>query len=67
MPLRVKLMPDNRVIELNAGKTRARDLVRKLGMPEEMVVVLRNGEIVTGDETLSEDDEVVVMRAVSGG
>ncbi len=67
MALKVKLMPENRVVEMDEKRARVEAIVRKLGLPLEMVVVLKNGNIATSDEVVGEDDEVVVMRAVSGG
>jgi len=65
--LKVRLMPENKTLELEASKIRVGELVRRIGVPAEMVVVLRNGQPVTSDETVGEEDDVVVMRAVSGG
>lgn len=67
MTLRVKLMPENRVMELDLRKARVREILRTVGLPQEMAVVLRNGRIVTGEEMVEEGDDIVVMRAVSGG
>ncbi len=67
MALKVKLMPENKVVEMDEKKARVETIVRRLGLPLEMVVVLKNGNIATSDELVSEEDELVVMRAVSGG
>ncbi len=44
-----------------------RRLLEKLGIVPEGVVVAVNGELVTADTTIRVDDEVDIIRAVSGG
>ncbi len=44
-----------------------RRLLEKLGVVPEGVVVAVNGELVTADTTIRVDDEVDIIRAVSGG
>jgi len=44
-----------------------RRLLEKMNIVPEGVVVAVNGELVTGDTTVRVDDEVEVIRAVSGG
>jgi len=44
-----------------------RTLLEKLDVLPETVVVVRNDEIVTEDEWLDVEDEVELIRVVSGG
>jgi sulfur carrier protein len=43
------------------------DLLSKLNVNPEEVVVSRNGELVTFDEILKNEDNIVIMSVVSGG
>ncbi len=52
--------------ELPGGMT-ARDAVEKVGLDPEAVLVVRNGELVTDDVILSDEDEVKLIAVVSGG
>lgn len=45
----------------------AHQLLERLGVLSEAVVVIRNGEIVTEDEMLEVGDEVELIRVISGG
>jgi sulfur carrier protein ThiS len=47
------------------GKASA--LLERIGINPEEVIVVRNGELVTLSEELSEGDEVKVLSVVSGG
>ncbi|HHZ04186.1 MoaD/ThiS family protein [Acetomicrobium hydrogeniformans] len=42
-------------------------LLKKMALNKGEVVVIRNGAIVTEDETLNPDDEVRIIDTVSGG
>ena len=42
-------------------------LLKKMALNKGEVVVIRNGAIVTEDETLNPDDEVRIINTVSGG
>lgn len=44
-----------------------RELLKELNLSPESALVLRGDEVLTEDERLSEDDEVRVVSAISGG
>jgi thiamine biosynthesis protein ThiS len=44
-----------------------RKLLEQLGVLPETVVVIKNDEIVTEDEVLDVEDDVELIRVVSGG
>lgn len=44
-----------------------RELLKELNLSPESALVLRGDEVLTEDERLSEDDEVLVVSAISGG
>ena len=55
-----------REIEVKEPK-RVRDLLRELGLFEEEVLVLVNGELVTEDTKLKPGDRVQLVRVISSG
>lgn len=44
-----------------------RDLLKQLELNPEEVIVLINGQAVTEDERISKNDEVEIVRVISGG
>lgn len=52
--------------ELSGGMT-ARNAIKKVGLDPEAVLVVRNGELVTDDVILRDEDEVKLIAVVSGG
>lgn len=49
------------------GPVQVAVLLERLEVNRESVLVIRNGEIVAGDTTLSEDDTVELRPVISGG
>lgn len=62
----VRLRNPNREIEA-AGPVMVSVLLERLGVNRESVLVVRNGELVPGDQMLADDDEVEVRPVISGG
>jgi sulfur carrier protein ThiS len=52
--------------EMKGGMT-ARDLVLKLGLDPEAVLVVRNGKMVDDSAIMEDDDEVRLVAVISGG
>ena len=50
-----------------AGVSSVRELLAKIGLSGEEVVVLKNGLILTEEDPLEDGDEVVVYVVKSGG
>jgi sulfur carrier protein len=50
-----------------AGPLRVNDLVKRLGLNRESVLVIRGDSLVTGDATLADNDDVEIRRVISGG
>ena len=66
--MRVRFEPGKRSIELRiGGRARVRDIVQRLGMSLEEVVVLRDGEPLVDVDEVSDSDEVVVIEVFSVG
>ena len=62
----MKLTYRNRSWELKGGIA-ARDAIKQAGLNPESVLVVRNGQLVTDDTILQEEDEVKLVAVVSGG
>jgi sulfur carrier protein len=50
-----------------AGPVRVKDLVKRLGLNRESVLVIRGDSLVTGDATLDDGDEIEIRPVISGG
>lgn len=55
---------ENHVLDFKGS---AQELLEKLNINSETVVVTKNGAIITEDEELSNDDEIKILSVVSGG
>ncbi|HET6818098.1 MAG TPA: MoaD/ThiS family protein [Mycobacteriales bacterium] len=49
------------------GPVRVKDLVKRLGLNRESVLVIRGDSLVTGDATLDDADEIEIRPVISGG
>lgn len=49
------------------GPVQVTVLLERLDINREAALVIRNGTIVAGDTTLSDDDEVEIRPVISGG
>jgi len=66
MKITVWLQGKRKGLELPA-KAKAIDAVQKMGVNPETVLVKRGSEILIDEEHLEEDDEVELIKIVSGG
>ena len=48
-------------------KSTVNDLLKQLEINSETVLVVRNSEVLTEDEILSNDDAIEILSVVSGG
>ena len=48
------------------GKT-VKELLGQLSINSETVLVVRNNEVITEDETLSDKDQIKLLSVISGG
>lgn len=60
------LILDGKRFEIK-NKERIRDLLKRLNLNPEAYVIITNGKLATEDEIVSDDDEVKLIRVVSGG
>ncbi len=62
----MKLCFRDRQWELKGGMT-ARAAIEKVGLDPEAVLIVRDGQLVTDDTLLGDEDEVRVIAVISGG
>ncbi|WP_434731704.1 MoaD/ThiS family protein [Thermogladius sp. KZ2Tp1] len=65
MGVRVRITGEGERVVENVSSVR--ELLSRVGLVGEEVVVLRNGVILTEDDELSDGDEVIVYVVKSGG
>ena len=66
MKVRIAYRGRKKDIQLN-DKARVSDIFQKTEINPETVIVKRNDEILTEDEKLKENDNIELIRIVSGG
>ncbi len=62
----MKVRLENKEIEI-PGRKRVRHILRELDLNPEEVVVLKDGEPITEDTMIREDEEIEVLIVVSRG
>ena len=62
----MKLRNPDRVVDVSGPKT-VQDLLARLDIVPEAVLVIREATLLTRDERLSEEDELEVRPVLSGG
>jgi sulfur carrier protein len=64
--VRVRLRNPDRDLELAGGRP-LREVLRELGVDADAVLVIREGELITREARLAEDDAIEVRPVISGG
>lgn len=64
--MRVTLRNPDREVELPGGRP-IREVLDELGIDGDTVLVIRDGELVTRHEHVSDEDELEVRPVISGG
>ena len=64
--MHVHLHNPKRDVEVD-GPLRVNDLVKRLGLNRESVLVIRGDSLVPGDATLADSDDVEIRPVISGG
>ena len=64
--MKVKLRNPDRLVEVQ-GPLEVTDLLDRLEIVPEAVLVIRNGSLLLRSESLADDDEVEVRPVLSGG
>ena len=65
MLVRVRIIPENKRLIVNV--TTVRDLFTKLGLSSEAFIVLVNGKPVLDNYVFKGDEDVIIVRVLSGG
>ena len=63
--MKVKIGKEERIFDKEIK--RVSDIFKKLNLNPEEYIVLRKNEVLTEDEILKEDDEIELIRVISGG
>ena len=66
MKIKVKLHKGPKTVDVEP-KSRVIDVLTKLGINSETVLVKKSSDIVLEEEILKENDEIEVIRIISGG
>lgn len=64
--MKVRLHNPRRDLDIE-GPITIINLLAKLDLNREAVLVVRDGELVPGDESLSDDDSIEIRPVISGG
>lgn len=64
--MRAKLRNPDREIDL-PGNRPVRDVLRDLGVDPDTVLVIRDGELITRETKVGDDDLIEVRPVISGG
>jgi sulfur carrier protein ThiS len=64
--MKVRLRNPDRVVEVN-GPMSVVDVLRRLDIIPESVLVIRDATLLTRDERVDDDDEIEVRPVLSGG
>ncbi|HZA39492.1 MAG TPA: MoaD/ThiS family protein [Actinomycetota bacterium] len=64
--MKVKLRNPDRVVEVS-GPSTVLDLLKRLEIVPEAVLVIRDSTLLTRDERLSDEDQIEVRPVLSGG
>lgn len=67
MVIKVRIVPENREIEVHGNNKRVRELLKELGLSLEEAVVIKGGRVVLDDEVVKDGESIEVLLAVSGG
>ncbi|HEV09069.1 MAG TPA: MoaD/ThiS family protein [Sulfurihydrogenibium azorense] len=67
MEIKVRYRGEDKVLTFEKDKVKAKDILKALGLSKDYAFVVKNGEIVEENEPITQNDEVRVVNAISGG
>lgn len=67
MRIKVRYRGKDIVLEFEKDKVRVSDIFKSLGLSRDFAFVVKNGEIVSENEIVTESDDIKVVNAISGG
>lgn len=50
-----------------SGRMTVRELIRKVGLQPELVLAVRDGQLLTEDTLVEENDQIKLVAVISGG
>ncbi len=66
--MKIYIEREDKTIEKDIkNKIKVINLLKELSISPEAVIVIRNDEVITEDEFLSNDDEIKLLSVISGG
>ncbi len=63
----MKIKLGKEIKEIDKNLKRVIDIFKELNLNPEEYLVIRDGKILTEDEEVKEDDEIELIRVISGG
>ena len=66
MPVRARLRNPDREIEIAGGRP-LREILLELGVEPDTVLVIRDGELITRETRVGDDEIVEIRPVISGG
>ena len=63
----IKVLYRGKEIELPEKKLKAKELLKRLGLSPLSSLVVKNGEVISEEDTVEEGDNIRVINAISGG
>jgi len=63
----VKILETNKQVELDLKQISVKDLLTMLGLSLSEHIVLKNGEVITEEDIVEDNSEIVVFTVKSGG
>jgi sulfur carrier protein len=65
--IKVRYRGEDKVLTFEKDKIKAKDILKALDLSKDYAFVVKNGEIVEENEPITQNDEVRVVNAISGG
>ncbi len=63
----IKVLYRGKEIKIPEKKLKAKDLLKKMGLSPLSSLVVKNGEVISEEDYVTEDDNIRVINAISGG
>ncbi len=63
--MKIKIGKEEKILNKNLKKVM--DIFKELNLNPEEYLVIRGGKVLTEDEEIKEDDEIELIRVISGG
>lgn len=67
MKIKVRYRGQDKILEFKKDDVKGIDILKALGLSRDFAFVVKNGEIISENDTVTEQDEIKVINAISGG